>query len=246
MFFKKELIALDYDCDLAKRLKISSAMRYMQQTSGDHLKSLGLPYEKLFEEDMAFLLSKGCIKVYNMPVSGQNIIIGTAPVATQGARFVREFTIDDTQGNRLISCSTLWLLVNPASRKIMRPTSFPYALELHESMVCNEFVDVDIPKSPESRSTDLIEIPIRYSHLDCNGHVNNGVYADFICDAIPFDALKEKGIGSLVISFQNEARHGDVLTVKTIALSENEYLVTGRKDGQSPCFEASVKLSTPE
>lgn len=238
MFFKKEMTVLDYDCDCRNQLKLSSAMGYMQQTSGEQLDVLGIPYEKLLEENMVFLLSKSCIKIHEMPIARQKIIVGTAAVTTRGARFVREFTIEDLSGRRLISCLTLWLLVDPSTRKILRPASFPYDIQFQESLVQTVIDDVPFPKLLDDGMRDCIEVPIRYSSIDCNNHVNNSVYADFVCDSLPLELLVEKGLDTLVVSFHNEARHGNVLSIGRTQISEHEFYVSGSKEDDTRCFEA--------
>ncbi|MDR2933590.1 MAG: hypothetical protein LBV27_10860 [Oscillospiraceae bacterium] len=243
MLFTKDMVAFDYDCDSAQRLKISAAMRYMQQTSAEHLNHLGLPYEKLYRENMVFLLSKSCIKIFDMPVAGEEIVVGTAAVATRGARFVREFVIDDPKGNRMLSAFTLWILVDPNTRRILRPQSFPYDLTFQqEAATQGEIADIALPKDADPDIGVLTDLSIRYSHIDCNGHVNNSFYADFVCDALPVESLLSKGLDTIVLSYHNEAKWGDVITMRTNAQSGNGYYVRGGKKDGSPCFEALAVL----
>ena len=230
-----------YDGDYRNCLKISAAMKYMQQTSSEHLQALGLPYKKLYAEDMVFLLSKTCIKVHRMPEVGQEINIGTAPTGARGARFVREFVIEDMQGERLLSALTLWVLVNPHTRKILRPAGFPYMLPFQPPLVTDVVDDMRMPKPIEDENTRFTDIPIGYSHIDCNGHVNNSKYADFVCDALPYEQLMQQGIDTLVISYQNEAKWGDVVRMHTTFLSPFEYYI-GASHNDAACFEAYVRM----
>lgn len=230
-----------YDCDSNNQLKISAAMQLMQQASSEQLEYLGCSVEKLFAEDMVFLLSKMCVNVHRMPVCSERLVVGTAPTKPRGARFVREFVIDSPGGERLLSAFSLWILVNPATRKILRPRSFPYLLPYQESQLQTIIGDVSLPKEHGCSETSL-SIPVRYSHLDVNQHVNNTVYADFICDALPYDRLSERGIKLMVISFQQEAKWGDVVDITTSVLSENEFRLVGVQDS-APCFESLVLLN---
>lgn len=243
MVYTNQMKVQYYDCDVNNQLKMSGVMKYMQQTSGDQLEHLGLPYEKLHEERMVFLLSKMCIKIHRMPVSSQMLTIGTAATATKGARFVREFFIDSTANNRrLVSAITLWMLVDPQTRRILRPKGFPYPFPFNASIVDSEIRDIPIPRLPEEGGGYLTQIPVRYSHVDCNAHVNNSVYGDFVCDALPYDELVTRGIDTLVISFQNEAKWGDLLSMETYSLSPEKYFVFGQHNS-IPCFQAVVQLT---
>ena len=234
--------ALYHDCDVQGRLKISSAMRYMQQISGEHLEVLGFPAEKLLREHMVFMLSKSCIKVHRMPLASETLLLGTAPTAVKGARFVREFSIDSERGERLISAVTLWILIDTESRKILRPSTFPYDLPLEPLLTGDEIGNVAIAKPSECPHTHSESVNIRYSHIDINHHVSNSNYADFICDILPYDALLECGVDTLAINFQNEAKWGQQLTIQRDALADGAFYIRGKAHEDITCFESYVKL----
>ncbi|MFV0399506.1 MAG: acyl-[acyl-carrier-protein] thioesterase [Oscillospiraceae bacterium] len=231
-----------YDCDELNRLKISAAIRYMQQTSGEQLDSLGMTFQKLYRENMVFLLSKTCAKVYRMPEAGSEAIVGTAAVQCKGPRFYREFTMETMEGERLISALTLWILVDPATRRILRPSSFPYALPFSQPRLEGEIGDVKLPRMAEDMAYSQSHVDIQYSHIDNNGHVNNSYYADFVCNTIPYKDLLRRGIDTMVLSYQNEAVVGDRLELVQHRLGDTEYYLNGTHGGK-PCFEAMLRLN---
>ncbi|MCL2033729.1 MAG: thioesterase [Oscillospiraceae bacterium] len=231
-----------YDCDAANLLKISAAMRYMQQTSSKHLETLGISPENLYRQGMVFLLSKMCIKVHRMPKTAEDIVIKTAATETRGARFAREFIMISKTGERLVSALSLWVLADTKSHKIIRPRDFTYPLPFMPPILEGAIEDVKIPKlSDNAEDTVKTSIQVRYSHMDLNRHVNNGVYADFICDALPCDKLLERGLSLFVVSFVSEARCGDIIEVLKSSLGDTEYLVSGRHGG-GVSFESYVVL----
>lgn len=230
-----------YDCDQSNLLKISAAMKYMQQCSSEHLEHLGFSTEKLYAEHMVFLLSKMSVKIHRMPVCNERLVVGTAAITPRGVRFIREFILETPEGERLISALSLWVLVNPESRKIYRPASFPYPITFQEPGLDGLIDDIPLPRKVERGGTRM-ELPVRYSHLDVNRHINNTCYADFICDILPFEELTAKGIDLFAVSFQNEARYGALLDIARADLSHGEYYISGLHDG-SACFEGLVRLN---
>jgi len=242
MSFRAEKKVNYYDCDGSNLLKISAAMRYMQQTSSEHLEALDMSPAKLYEGNMVFLLTKMTIKAHRMPESTEPIIVGTQAVEIKGVRFVREFTIDSPGGERLISALSQWVLADPKSHKILRPSSFPYELPLGGSILSGGVADQQIPKEAGDTKRLRDQILVRYSHLDLNRHVNNCVYADFVCDSLPYEQLIARGIDTLAIHFQNEAKWGEVLSITTSVLSDREYHLSARHGDGAACFGAHILL----
>lgn len=241
MHFTKLGKANYYDCDGNNLLKISAAMRYMQQTSSEHLESIDLSPVKLYHEGMVFLLTKMCIKAHRMPRVAEPLVLGTAATETRGPRYVREFSIDSADGERLISALSLWILVEPETRRILRPANFPYPLPFVPSLIGGAIDDVRFPKLLETGERYESEVEIKYSHLDTNSHVNNSIYADFVCDSLPFEKFSATELDTLVIGFNNEAKRGDLLKITTSVLTGKEYYLLGRHGGGA-CFEALAIL----
>ena len=241
MLYTNKTKAQYYDCDINNRLKISSAMQYMQQTSSEQMEHVGISPGKLMQEDLVFLLSQSAIKIHRMPQAAEAINIITAATAFRGARFVREFAVETLAGERLLSASTLWLLVRPSDRKIIRPADFPYDIVLENSFVPEEISKISIPKKPENIEPHKMTIPIYYSHLDCNRHVNNGMYGDFVCDMIDYNDMSTRGIDTIVVKFQNEAKLGDNIEIARYNLTNEEYYIDG-KHSRANCFQAFLRL----
>ena len=240
MYYTNEAKVLSYDCDLRNRMKMSAAMRYMQQVAGEQLVVLGFPAEVLNEQDKVFLMTKICIKVHRIPTLHEEIIIGTAPTHTKGVRFVREFVIDSKEGERLVSAVSYWPLIQPSSRKVLRPADFGYDMDFQPELIDKYITDIPFPKG-KIEGEFLYDEHIKYSEIDINKHVNNTEYADIICDAMSYELMSEEDIDTFVIGFQNEAIIDDVITVKRHDISDREYYVIGNHE-RAECFKGLVKF----
>ena len=245
MYYRKEMTAAHYDSDVSDLLKVSAMIRYMQETSGEQLDGLGQTARELREQGLVFILSKTSIKVHRNPVCGERLSIGTAAIPPKGVRFVREYVIDSMEGERLVSCYTFWVLVDAENHKILRPASYPYTIPWEEPSLTGVLSEGDIPKDlPQETPVWSVERRMRYSHLDRNWHVNNSMYADFVCDALPFDELTARGVSTMALSFQKEAKQGDLLSIQSALAGPLAYKITG-KNGEDVCFEAYVELGDP-
>ncbi|MDR2908576.1 MAG: hypothetical protein LBU86_01655 [Oscillospiraceae bacterium] len=240
MYFYKDMTAAYYDCDQSNELKPSGMLRYMQQTSSEQLRGLGQSPERLYHEKLVFLLSKFNLRIERYPGCGEEIRIGTAAVGLKGARFAREFVIETKNGERLVSGYSLWVLTDTGEHRILRPKEYPHQFPFEAPGLAGIVDDIPIPRDKDLAPgllREIIEIPVRYSHIDVNLHVNNAMYADFVCDALPFSELCKKRLGTLAIHFAGEARHGDVIRVETARLGEGVFRIAGTH-GRGLCFEA--------
>lgn len=73
---------------------------------------------------MVFLLSRSSFRIHRMPRVYEEIVVSTWEHGIKGSQFLRDFEYFSKEGELLVSASTAWLLVNPVSRKILRPTEF--------------------------------------------------------------------------------------------------------------------------
>lgn len=242
MVYKEDFSVAYYDCEETGRMRVSSLMRAMQTAGGNHLDYLELPYEKLYDEDMVFLMAKTSLRVHKMPVANDKITINTLPIGTKGARFLRDMAFYDQEGNRMVSLLSIWMLVNPHTRKILRPNAFPFPMPTGESINQGFVEEERFPKINGLEPSRVEQMPTLYSHIDNNGHVNNSFYLDFACDMIPYNEIIERGIETATISYKSEAVYGDTIIMERYDLPENKYYILGSvKD--SPSFEVIIGLN---
>lgn len=244
MYYTKDMTVSYYESDINNRLKLSGALRYMQQTSSEQLAALGQSPEELYAQGMVFLLTKSNLKIHRMPWCSEKITVGTAAVAVKGPRFFREFIMDTQEGERLISGWSLWVLTDIREHKILRPSAYPHQFPWQEPQLEQSVGDIPIPKDselPRGAPTGGYTQAVRYSHLDVNAHVNNCIYGDFVCDALPQDVLLTSQLDRVAIHFQKEAKMGSNLEISTVKVNDFTYKIGG-KQGENPCFEALVEL----
>lgn len=206
--FVKEFF-IDYSLvDKNYTLKLSSLLRFMQNMATEHYELKGLGRERLISEGMVFLLSKIALKLEREIKATDTLEIKTFEKEVKGAYFVRDFEFFK-ENEKIGSAQTLWVIVNPETHAILRPADFPYEIET---------TDTEVEVSAGKISTrDLTEIyketrKVRYSDLDCNGHMNNCVYADYTIDALA-EILPEFSVNEFHINFNRECKMGDTLTL---------------------------------
>ncbi len=226
-----------YDLASEGLVRPSAVLRRLQEIAGRDLDSYGISYDDLRSRNMAFVVSKIAL-VFDRPMHEQiPYKIRSSAQATHGATFPRSFVIEDEEGV-VARANSLWALLDFEKRSLLRATALgddlPAFPDLSGGLSCERLgrmKDVSPSFSDERR--------VYPSLLDRNCHLNNCNYADLATDLLP----AEKGcVKEIHITFQKEARLGDVILLKGFD-TEDGYLVCGSfKDREENCFLSKIKL----
>ena len=222
------------DCDREKRARVSALLSKMAAYAGYDYDARGLTYEKLYARREVFLLSRLSVNIHAHPHAADVLTVTTWENGVRGAHMQRVYEMADQTGRLRVSGKSDWILVDPVTRKILRPASFtakPISL-------CPKEIDCPEPKKillPKDGLEDLGERPVRWSDLDGNGHLFSGNYADIVWDALPPD-LQPLVPKQFFINYSREAALGDTLRLFGFR-GERAYLVEGRTSS-GLCFTA--------
>ncbi|MEG0693530.1 MAG: thioesterase [Oscillospiraceae bacterium] len=221
--FYKDIEIRFYDCDKEKRSRLETIMRYMSDIGGIAYAAKGYSHTWLWEHNFVFLLSRASIHVNRMPVSDEQLTIETWEREVKGVLFYRDVVFYDKDGNSLVECSTAWVLANPHTRSILKPSTFTGEINPYNGKKAE-----CLPPSRLKVNEELELVATRkivYSDIDANNHVYNAVYASIACDYIPAKLI-ERGVTDFKINFKQEAVVGEEMTIKTKIL-DNSAMVMG-------------------
>jgi len=128
---QKHIKVIEPECDIRQKMSISNIMRHAQQMGSDHLEQFGLDYNQMVRDGMVFLVAKQLITIHRRPSFGEKLLLTTIPRKPKGAQFIRDTLFETEDGERLIDVSIAWLLADPQTHKILRPSMFDvYGLEM--------------------------------------------------------------------------------------------------------------------
>ena len=215
------------DCDVKKEGSLYTIMKLMSEMAGEDYERRHVGYDFLFERNQVFILSQSAMRFHRLPRFGENIVISTWEKEIRGPLLCRAFDINTIQGEHLGGCMTGWLLVNPVTRDILRPTVIGDVLRPHDGEVrCGALKK--LRRNPNL--TLLGERPVYFSDLDGNEHVNNAVYGKIAVDFLP-DDMRRRGFQEVYITFNKETRFGSSLSIFG-GETEIGYEIQGSVDGQ--------------
>jgi acyl-ACP thioesterase len=213
---------------------VASLLSKMAAFAGYDYNARGLTHEVLYQRREVFLLSRAAIRVHDQPGMEDVLDITTWENGVRGAHMQRVYEMRDQAGRLRVSAKSEWILVDPLTRKILRPGSFT----AKALTVCPKEIDCPEPKKivlPREGLEDLGTRRIVWSDLDGNGHLYSGNYGDIVWDALPAD-LQDRAPREFFINYSREATLGETLRLTGVR-EETGYSVEGLgPDGV--CFAA--------
>ena len=198
--FEKEYEVQYHEIDFKGRLLVTSLINYFADVATKHSEAIGGSLKYLKEKGIAWVLYKACSfkKFYAY----------------------RTFHVMDEEGNVIAYANSLWILIDVSRRKILRITQDMY--KMYGINGKSEYlIDIKKIKLPEKFSIEK-SFEVRYSDIDTNRHVNNVKYVDWIIETIPLDIVLNYSIENLNITYEKEAKYGEIITIHTELNKQDE------------------------
>ena len=204
--YEKQFRIRSYEVDLARKLRPTVLLNYLQDVAGDHARILGVAVSDLMRRNRTWVLSRYHLRFEGEAGTGEVIRIRTWPSSRSGLFSCREFEILRADGTRLALATSSWAVVDLATRRPVR-----LATHLPDYPLLNRrVVDDDFPSLPRLGAA-ATELPfrVRRSDLDLNRDVNNVVYVEWALETVPARITDEFRLTELEIAFRAEALYGD-------------------------------------
>ena len=216
-------------CDRNKRIKNSTLSEIFSEIAGYQLLTFDLPYQKLIDNGLVFLLIGLSVEFSSEVNFEDEIEISTWASGFDRLKFLRCFEVHKKDKKTpAVRAKSNWVLVNPETRKILRPTDFPFTIPLLES---KKFEDLEILKIQDKIGFHSAGLKIpRFSEIDANNHINNSNYSDIALDYIPHEYANRR-VKSFRINFIKETNLSDELEI-FVKTGENFTQVYGVSDGK--------------
>ena len=215
---------------------LQGLLKILSDIAVEDYRQRGLSWQMLAEHNTAILCSRQAFRFHKMPEANQSITINTWEEVPQPLQLMRSYEIVDTEtGEKLISGFSAWIIVNLATRRIVRTKDFTLRPDsiLKEEHDCLEPSKIIVPQDLEL----LMERPIWYSDIDGNGHVNNARYGAFVIDSLP-EEFQKKEFTDFKINYSKEAVKGSVLKVYGNFDESSKKITIVAKQDDNICFES--------
>jgi len=226
------------DCDLNEKWRPSAILETMQDAAGAHSKLLGCGRDELVKQDIVWVLSRLELHMDRYPAVGEQITVHTFPTPTRICFFPRYYIFTDAHGEMIGKAGSLWLLLDVNTRRMLPPGEVGKLIPDNKNLS----VPMNLPATVGSLQGEEFVSEYRpvYTDLDVNGHVNNTRYADWLCNSLGIDLMKEYEPEHIILNYNHEVLPGHVITLRRI-MKDDEYRLSG-KVNDSIAFEIGGTL----
>lgn len=240
VFFEDTYTVDSRDTDLFGQCRPSALLGFLQEAATRAAGELGVSREEMMGQYHAFwMLSRIRYKLDRALRCGENVRVKTWHRGGKSAVMYRDFEL--FIGNKRVGeAVSIWVLADLDHHKLIRLSEISQFEGTDGGALCRT-EQLRKPRLPENLG--LTEVRrMHYSDTDINGHVNNGKYADFVCDALALERLgKERFVSSLQLGYLAECLPGEEISLYT-GQKEGEYFALGRGKEGKERFQAILTL----
>lgn len=212
-FLHKEITIGSSFIDFTGKLSIQSLFSFFQEVAWEHATLNGFGFEHLKEQGYFWALSRIKVEITEMPKWTDQITLSTWPSGTEGPFALRDFSIFNSQGEKIIGATSSWLIVDTASRRPRRPDAFKERMPICENVRATEG---NAPKITQdfSQSTHSYSVMSCISDIDVNGHINNTKYLEWAINSFSVKEFEQFSMESIVTNYLAEGFCEDQIEIK--------------------------------
>ena len=168
-----------FDIDSQFKLRVQSAARLFQEMAMLHSTKIGAGPEVLFEKGVIWFLNRLEMEFFRYPVLGEDIKLTTWSRGFKGYKGFREYHIHSSHGD-IARGSGVWLFYDFKRKRILKvPAQISRLYEIEKEKWFDKEIG-DWQACGKIQPEQEMDISLRYSDFDVNGHVNNTIYLGFL------------------------------------------------------------------
>ena len=234
--FCQDICVPCYDTDASFYLKPAAFMDMAQEIAYWAAQELGFGYDDLHVHHVAWVLSRMHIHFADPPKWRDDVTLYTWHKGADGLFYLRDFFLRDAAGNRLVTSTSSWVVIDERTRRLVRPEELQDKLSTGDvdDAISERAPKVVMPRGAEPEAAG--EHTVVYSDVDIIGHTNNARYMVWAMDCIDYETVSARRVRDVYINFNKETTPGS--TVQLFRLKTEEegglvWYVEGRVDGKS-------------
>lgn len=222
----EQIFPVRYDeLDAHAHIPAAAFLKYFQQAAAQDSAQLGFGWKDLIKDNLAWILTHMQARALQADIPLQDVTVKTWHVFSDRLLSRRQFVVYGQDKTPLFEGSSWWAIMDIQKRRLTRTPQ--RLLDRHEALP----VDLESEENfkaplPADAPASTLEILTREEDLDLNAHVNNTHYAAWAIQSVPLAAREGKKLDRLLVSFKNECRAGEKITVGVYPCAPNAFWLT--------------------
>ncbi|MBQ8893538.1 MAG: hypothetical protein IJ043_03920 [Clostridia bacterium] len=204
-----------------------TVLQLFQQAADTHGELMGVGFKGMMKKGLLWVVTQIRYEVVKKPEKNQSVQLITWPLPAARIGFERNCIIADEQGEPLIRGTSLWVVIDTATRRLANGIAlYP------QGDYCTERIFPDRARRiRDFEAEPVFTVTPGEEYIDRNGHVNNTHYAAFA-----MEALGSPEVTAFQIDYIHEVLAGQPLTLCTAG-----NLVKGISSDGTMMFACSVQ-----
>ena len=204
--YQENILLRTCDCDVNGQWRPSALLTAMQEMSGTHCALLGCGRDDLLKRGVVWVLARSEVQMTRYPNLGETVTAQTFHKPVRLRFFPRYYIFKDSAGDVIGKAGTLWLLMDIHTRQTIPAGDIAALLPDNSELAAPMALPATVGQLQGEETVSLYD-PV-YTDLDVNGHVNNTRYADWLCNALGTETMKQDAPASLILNYNAEVRPG--------------------------------------
>ena len=234
------LTAVD-EFDFLARIKPSAVMEYFQDIANAHAVKLRVGFEDLKSQNLFWVLNRLSAVIEKQPTIGEPIIITTYPHKPNMADAIRDYIVENTNGETLIRGTSRWCVLDMNSKAIRRCAPiFKFNADEYNPEFALDEGNIRLPEIEEIEGERRLRHGfVNITDIDRNRHMNNARYADLVVNTCDFEYYSTHSIKAFDFNFLSEMRVNSEYTVEMRTVDDKSYF-EAKGNSECPIFRARI------
>jgi acyl-ACP thioesterase len=222
-------------CDFTEKATLPVVCNFILDAASIHAQQRGFGYEQISKDQVAWVLSRFSLEMYEYPRQNQDVTVETWVENVTRVFTQRCFRFIDPVGKVIGYARTIWAAIDVNTR---RPIDIPaWRPDLLDYIDAEKQCPIEkLAKIPSVEGVEpSMGYSVRYSDIDINKHMNSVKYIEHVINVFDLALFKEKFIHKFEIVYLMEGAFGDKIKLYKGTFSENEYVIDTKKGEESIC-----------
>ena len=220
--FVQKVIVSNNDVDSRFNLKVPALYRYFQDAALLATKDVKVDSMSLAKKNIDWVITRMDVEIIRLPKCDETIFVHTYPGKDMAFFYPRYFYITDEKDNVIVRSSSLWVLIDNNTRKMISDREVVKHLpEEHQSDELPLPNKIQIPQEKifvEKRK-------IHYHDLDFNSHMNNVRYVELLLDVHDKEFYDHNRPSFISLNYMREIKEKEIVSVYTDDLNPETIVV---------------------